>query len=113
MADDQNDEIIENIKNAERQIISKLGFEDAPEDKKASILKSIDSRVAVALTKVMLEKASPEESEMIKLALQEGGNLESKVAEIVQKNPALQEEIRKALADLWEKILKESEAVRG
>jgi hypothetical protein len=108
-----SDDVIEEIKTAEDTILSQLGMSEASPEQKRQIIEAIDKRVAVALTKVMLEKASPEDSEMIKLALQEDGNLEAKVAEIVQNNPSLQEEIRKALTDLWKKILKESEASRG
>jgi len=116
--DDQNDSIpseniVSDIKNTEATIISQLGFGEATDDKKREMLEAIDKRVAIALTKVMLEKASPEEAEVLRVALEEGGNLESKVSDIVSKNPDLQEEIRKALADLWEKILKESEAARS
>ena len=114
MTDEQNgNEVLEDIKNAEAQIIAQLGFQDAPEEKKKEMLETLDRRVAVAITKIILEKASPEEAEMMRVALEDGGNIETKIADIVSQNPKLQSEIKTAMTDLWDKVLKESEAAKN
>lgn len=113
MADEADNEILADIKNAEAQIITQLGFQDAPEEKKKEMLQTLDRRVAVAITKIILEKASPEEAETMRVALEDSGNIETKIADIVSKNPKLQADIKTAITDLWDKVLKESEAAKS
>ena len=107
---DENKQIVDTIKDAKETLIAELGFNNASEEQKQQILQTLDQRVAITLTKTVLEKASDEEAKTIQEALENGGNIEEKVGEIVQNNPSLLEEIKKALEKLWEKVKKEAEA---
>jgi hypothetical protein len=116
--EDQSDvpteqQIIDEITATRAKILEKLGIKDAPAAKQDEIMKTIDQRVAVALTKVVVEKSSPEVAAKIEQAIKNNENIEDVVAKAIREDKALSDDIEKAMKDIWDKILSESQAVKS
>lgn len=109
---DENEAEFTNLINETKEkIIHDLGFANASEEQKNSVLETLDQRVTIAVTQAIIENSSDEEAEKIKQVIDDDTKLEETVADIVRANPELTEKIKAKVQDLYQKILEESKRV--
>lgn len=83
-----------------------LGIEKLPPQEQEEILAKVDERLEGVLIRVILESVSDEEAKELRLVLENGENIEEKVAEITSRVPILAQKMEAAVAEEIDRLKK-------